>query len=52
MVDSAGTTTKTLIVPDAKFVVPQIQGSVGSKLEQDFSFTSSAGTLEIYKADP
>jgi hypothetical protein len=52
MVDSTGTTMKTLLVPDAKFIVPQIQGSVGSKLEQDFSFTSASGVLQIYKADP
>lgn len=51
ILDSAGTTTKTLEVPDAKFLVPQIQGSVGSKLEQDFTFTSAAGTLNVYKAD-
>ena len=52
MVDSSGTTTKTLIVPDAKFIMPQIQGQVGSKLEQDFTFTGASGVLEIYKADP
>ncbi len=50
--DSAGDTTKTLIVPNAKFVTPQLQGSVGSKLEPDFSFTSADGVLEVYKADP
>ena len=50
-VNSAGLTTKTLIVPKAKFTLPQIQGSVGSKLESDFAFTSSDGVLEIYKAD-
>jgi hypothetical protein len=52
VVDDAGDTQKTLIVPDAKFVMPQIQGQVGNKLEQDFSFTSSSGTLEVYKNDP
>ncbi len=50
--DSAGATTKTLIVPNSKFVVPQVSGSVGSKLEVDFSFTSADGVLEVYKADP
>ena len=49
---SDGTTTKTLVVPDAKFVMPALQGSVGSKLETDFSFTSASGVLNIYKADP
>ncbi len=49
--DSAGVTTKTWIVPDAKFVVPQLQGSVGSKLEADFTFTSSSGVLQVYKGD-
>jgi hypothetical protein len=50
-VDSAGATTKTWIVSDAKFVVPQLQGSVGSKLETDFAFTSASGVLEVYKED-
>lgn len=50
-VDAAGLTTKTLVVPKAKFTVPQLQGSVGSKLESDFTFTSSDGVLEVYKAD-
>jgi hypothetical protein len=49
---SDGSTTKTLVVDDAKFVLPQLQGSVGSKLESDFSFTSSSGVLNVYKADP
>jgi hypothetical protein len=50
-VDSAGVTTKTLRVPEAKFVLPQIQGQVGTKLEQDFSFTSATGLLQVYKGD-
>lgn len=48
-VDANGVTTKVWEIPDAKFVVPQIQGSVGSKLEVDFSFTSGGGVLNIYK---
>lgn len=52
IVDDTGATTKTLVVPDAKFVMPSIQGQVGSKLEQDFTFTSASGTLNVYKADP
>jgi hypothetical protein len=48
---SDGSTMKTLFVPDAKFVVPSIQGSVGSKLETDFAFTSGSGVLEVYKGD-
>lgn len=47
-----GLTTKTLIVDRAKFVMPNVQGSVGQKLEVDFPFTSASGVLEIYKADP
>ncbi len=47
-----GTTMKTLQVDDAKFTMPQLQGSVGSKLESDFAFTSASGVLKIYKADP
>jgi len=50
-VDSAGATTKTWIVSDAKFTVPQLQGSVGSKLEADFSFASASGALAVYKED-
>ena len=50
-VDSAGATTKTWIVPEAKFTVPSLQGSVGAKLETDFAFTSSTGVLEVYKED-
>jgi len=50
-VDSTGATTKTWIVTDAKFTVPQLQGSVGSKLEADFAFSSSSGVLAVYKED-
>jgi len=50
-VNSAGATTKTWFVEKAKFVTPQLQGSVGSKLEADFSFTASDGVLKIYKGD-
>jgi hypothetical protein len=46
-----GNTLKTLYVVDAKFQVPALQGSVGSKLEGDFSFQSASGNLEVYKAD-
>ena len=49
--DSAGTTTKTLSVTDAKWSTPALQGTVGSKLETDFNFTSSSGTLNVYKGD-
>lgn len=46
---ATGATQKTLHVPDAKFVMPSVQGSVGNKLEVDFTFTSSSGVLEIFK---
>lgn len=49
---SDGSTLKTLMVTDAKFVLPSIQGSVGSKVEADFAFTSSSGALSVYKGDP
>ncbi len=47
--DSSGTAQKTLVIPDAKFSMPQIQGNVGQKLETDFSFSSASGTLNVYK---
>lgn len=47
-----GDTLKTLVIPDAKFVMPQIQGQVAQKLEVEFPFTSSTGVLRIYKGDP
>jgi len=47
-----GSTLKTLMVTDAKFTLPPLQGSVGSKLEADFAFTSSSGALSVYKGDP
>lgn len=49
--DSSGTTTKTIQVGDAKWEMPALQGSVGTKLEGDFNFTSASGTLNIYKGD-
>lgn len=48
----SGLTLKTLLIDDAKFVMPQIQGTVGQKLEVEFTWTSSTGVLEVYKADP
>lgn len=47
-----GSTLKTLMVTDSKFTLPSLQGSVGSKLESDFAFTSSSGALSVYKGDP
>lgn len=49
--DGSGTTTKTLQVGDAKWNMPALQGSVGAKLEGDFTFTSSTGGLNVYKGD-
>jgi hypothetical protein len=46
-----GSSLKTLIIPDAKFTLPSLQGSVGSKLETDFAYTSAGGVLEIYVGD-
>lgn len=48
---SDGTALKTLIVPDAKFTLPALSGSVGAKLETDFAFTSDQGILEIWVKD-
>jgi len=47
-----GSTMKTLVIPDAKFTMPQLQGNVGQKLETEFPFASSTGVLNIYKGDP
>jgi hypothetical protein len=47
--DSAGVVTKTLQVGDAKWTMPALQGTVGSKLEADFEFTSASGVLNVYK---
>lgn len=49
---ASGLTLKSLVIPDAKFSMPGVQGNVGQKLEQDFSFTGASGVLNIYKADP
>lgn len=49
---ATGDTLKTLVVDQAKFTMPQVQGSVGQKLEVDFPFTSSTGVLEIWAGDP
>jgi hypothetical protein len=46
-----GTTEKTFIVTDAKFNMPSLQGSVGSKLETDFTWVSDSGVLNVYKGD-
>ena len=51
-VDSAGDTTKTWLVENSKFTMPALQGSVGSKLEPDFAFTSADGVLQVIKGDP
>lgn len=48
---STGDTLKTLVIPDAKFTAPSIQGQVGSKLETEFSFTSESGVLQVWKGD-
>lgn len=47
-----GSTLKTLVVPDAKFLLPALSGTVGSKLETDFTFTSSGGVLDVVVGDP
>jgi hypothetical protein len=49
--DAAGVTTKTLQVDDCKWAMPALQGTVGSKLETDFTFTSSSGDLNVFKGD-
>jgi hypothetical protein len=40
---------KTIYCPDARFVVPGVQGRVQTKLETTFSFTSDSGSMTVYK---
>jgi hypothetical protein len=47
--DNVGATMKTLSVLDSKWTMPSLQGNVGAKLETDFTFSSSAGVLSIFK---
>lgn len=42
---------KTFYIPDARFIIPGIQGRVGQKTEVPFPFTSDSGTLYIYKGN-
>lgn len=44
-----GARLKTLYVPDARFMVPNVQGQVQQKLQVTFNFTSDGGTLKVYK---
>lgn len=46
-----GSTMKTLVVPDARFQIPGLQGRVQTKLETQFSFTSDAGLLYVHNGD-
>jgi len=43
-----GARLKTIYVPDARFVVPGMQGQVQSKLENTLNFTSDSGQLFVY----
>lgn len=47
-----GTTLKTIDVPDARFLLPAVQGRVQTKLEVSFRFTSDGGNLSVYKGTP
>ena len=46
---AAGTTLKTLYVPDAKFTLPGFEGQVQQKLMVTLDFESDGGILEVYK---
>ncbi len=48
---STGANLKTIVVEDAKMVVPSIQPAVGAKLEVEFPWTSAAGLIKIYVGD-
>lgn len=47
--DDHSNVLKTLYVPDARFQVPAIQGTVQQKLTTQFNFTSDGGVLEVYQ---
>ena len=46
-----GNTLKTIVVPDARFTIPNIQGRVQQKVEVTFNFTSDAGLMTVYKGN-
>lgn len=48
---SNGDVLKTLVVSDARFVLPNIQGRVQQKLEVTFPFTSDSGNLVVAKGN-
>ena len=43
-----GARLKTIYIPDARFVVPGMQGQVQSKLENTLNFTSDSGQMYVY----
>lgn len=42
-----GATLKTIEVPDARFLLPAVQGRVQTKLETAFRFTSDGGLMQV-----
>lgn len=44
-----GSVLKSLVVPDARFTLPSVQGRVQTKLEVSFPFDSDGGTLYVYR---
>jgi hypothetical protein len=46
-----GVVLKTLVVPDARFTLPNIQARVQQKLEVTFNFTSDGGLLTVSKGN-
>lgn len=47
-----GVTLKSIDVPDARFLLPAVQGRVQTKLETSFRFTSDAGEMSVFKGTP
>lgn len=43
-----GTVIKTIYVPDARFTIPSVQGTVQQKLTTTFNYSSDGGTLAVY----
>lgn len=44
-----GARIKTIYIPDARFTIPNVQGTVQQKLNVTFNFESDGGSMVVYK---